>query len=196
MQPHGHCFSCHMGMPYMRTILLAIAILSTAAMGHAQGLSAPESAIPQAGPSIGNLGCTSQCIMVCSFGSNANCAWMPISSLVGPQGPPGPVGPQGPAGATGPQGPQGPTGPQGPQGDQGATGPTGPQGDQGIQGPPGPLIPGMQYVVNQDGTTTVTLNGSWVSTGGTGILTLSNSTLSIVNGLLICTNLDGSSCLQ
>ena len=161
----------------MRNTLLAVFIFAAASIGNAQS-----------GSSIGNLGCTSQCIMVCSFGSNANCAWMPLASLVGPPGP------QGPAGPAGPQGTQGQTGAQGPQGDPGATGPAGPQGDQGIQGPPGPAIPGMTYVVNQDGTTTVTLNGTWATSNGPGQITLGNSTLSIVGGLLTCTNLDGSSC--
>lgn len=39
-----------------------------------------------------------------------NGEWIPIPSIVGPQGEIGPDGPQGPQGETGPEGPQGPQG--------------------------------------------------------------------------------------
>ena len=52
-----------------------------------------------------------------------------------------------------------------------------PAGQNGAIGPPGPIIPGLTYTANPDGTTTLTLNGSFTTTGGLGVITLDGMSL-------------------
>lgn len=140
----------------------------------------------------------SQYVQVCTFASAVpKCQFVPY--IPGQVGPPGPQGSPGQTGAQGPQGDTGAVGPQGSAGAGGAQGSIGPQGVPGAQGPPGPIIPGLSYVVNNDGTTTLTLNGNWQTSGtGIGNVSLSGFALSInlSTGKLKCTAPDGvTSCL-
>jgi len=110
-----------------------------------------------------------------------NGQWLPIRTVMGPQGATGATGPEGGEGATGPTGPQGGVGPTGgdgatgptgsegavgPTGSEGATGPTGsegaigPTGGDGATGPTGPVgstgpMPSLDGVVKTTGDQTI-----------------------------------------
>ena len=115
--------------------------------------------------------------------------------ILGPTGPTGPTGPSngiiGPTGPTGMTGPTGPTGPMGmtgstgsigPMGMTGSTGPTGPTGMTGPTGPTGPEI-NNNYALFQNQDTDIT-SGTLIPlstqfSGGSPIITVSGSTITL-----------------
>ena len=112
-----------------------------------------------------------------------------ILGPTGPTGPTGPsngiIGPTGPTGMTGPTGPTGPmgmTGSTGPTGPTGMTGPTGPTGMTGPTGPTGPEI-NNNYALFQNQDTDIT-SGTLIPlstqfSGGSPIITVSGSTITL-----------------
>ena len=109
--------------------------------------------------------------------------------ILGPTGPTGPTGPSngiiGPTGSTGSTGPMGMTGPTGPTGPMGMTGPTGPTGPTGMAGPTGPTGPEINnnYALFQNQDTDIT-SGTLIPlsmqfSGGSPIITVSGSTITL-----------------
>lgn len=79
------------------------------------------------------------CVQECYFGpTSRTCTWVSASAFKGPKGD---------------------------SGTPGTNGTNGKDGAPGAQGPPGPAIPGLTFLVNPDGTTSLKLNGQFSTTG-------------------------------
>lgn len=157
-----------------------------------------------------SAGAQTQYIQVCTFSTAVpQCKFVPLSSIqttvnigtttTGAAGTAASVTNSGTPQAvmlnfTIPRGVDGINGTNGQDGAPGKDGTNGKDGATGPQGPPGPAIPGLTFVVNPDGTTSLSLNGSFQTTeGGDGAVVLSGFKLfiNLTTGKLACLAPDG-----
>jgi hypothetical protein len=155
------------------TLIVALGVLSSGSIAHAQQIEACESpngslkVISPAGAHT-KASCT---------GKQTPLDWN-IAGAVGPVGPAGPItpGPQGPIGVTGVAGPTGATGPDGATGPIGATGVAGPTGPTGLTGSTGPTGPVAGTFQGAWGIGTTYNAADIVADGGSSWIALNSST--------------------